>query len=211
VLATLIFGLIVMVLSLLVNPILQAVSPETFTAYETADGVVETTTRTLTGGGYLVLVLVNLAQLVIGAVIGSAYFRGLLDIADGQPVSVGSFLRPRNVGSVVLASLIIAIVSSLGLLLCILPGLIVMVLAWFTTLAIVDRNLSPLDGIRASVEIIKRNFGKVLGTWLLTFAITVAGALTCGVGLLVAAPVAYLLQVYAYRKLGGGTVAPATA
>jgi uncharacterized membrane protein len=210
VLATLVFGLVITVLSMLINPLVQAVSPETFTAYDTADGVVESTTRTLTGGGVVVLMLINLVQVIIGGVIGSAFFRGLLDIADGQPVSLGSFFRPRNVGSVILASLIVAVVSSLGLLLCIVPGLLVMMFAWFTTLAIVDRNLSPIDGIRASVNMIKGNFGRVLLTWLLTFGITIVGALLCGVGLLVAAPVAYLLQVYAYRKLSGGTVAPAT-
>ncbi len=36
----------------------------------------------------------------------------------------------------------------------------------------------------------------------------VVGALACGVGLLVAAPVAALIMVYAYRKLSGGQVVP---
>ena len=50
----------------------------------------------------------------------------------------------------------------------------------------------------------------VLLFWLTSTAITLVGALLCGVGLLVAAPVAYLLQVYAYRRLSGGALAPAT-
>ena len=208
--ATLVYGLIVIVLSSLVGPLLRAVSPETFTAYDTADGLVETSTMSLTGAGIAVLLLSNLVQLVVTSVMGSAYFSGLLDIANGQQVSIGSFFRPRSVGSVVVAALIVSVVASIGLLLCILPGLIVMVLAWFTTVAIVDRNLSPIDGIKASIDIVKRNFGQVLLVWLLSTLITVVGALLCGVGLLVAAPVAYLMQVYAYRKLSGGTVAPAT-
>ena len=210
VVATLVFGLIAIVLSSLVGPLLRAVSPETFTSYETADGLVETSTTSITGAGIAVLLLSNLVQLVLTSVMGSAYFSGLLDIADGRPVSVGSFFRPRSVGSVVVAALIVSVLASVGLLLCIVPGLIVMVLAWFTTVAIVDRTLSPIDGIKASIDIVKRNFGQVLLVWLLSTLITVVGALLCGVGLLVAAPVAYLMQVYAYRKLSGATVAPAT-
>lgn len=208
--ATLVYGLIAIVLSSLVGPLLRAVSPETFTAYETADGLVETSSTSLTGAGIAVLLLSNLVQLVITSAMGAAYFSGLLDIADGQQVSIGSFFRPRNIGSVILAALVVSFAASVGLVLCILPGLIVLVLAWFTTVAIVDRNLSPIDGIKASIDIVKRNFGQVLLVWLLSTLITVVGVLLCGVGLLVAAPVAYLMQVYTYRKLGGGTVAPAT-
>ena len=36
----------------------------------------------------------------------------------------------------------------------------------------------------------------------------IVGALACGVGLLVAAPVASLVMIYAYRKLSGGQVVP---
>lgn len=208
--ATLVYGLIAIVLSSLVGPLLRAVSPETFTAYETADGLVETSSTSLTGAGVAVLLLSNLVQLVVTSAMGAAYFSGLLDIADGKQVSIGSFFRPRNVGSVVLAALLVSFAASVGLLLCILPGLLVLVLAWFTTVAIVDRNLSPIDGIKASIDIVKGNFGQVLLVWLLSTVITVVGVLLCGVGLLVAAPVAYLMQVYTYRKLGGGTVAPAT-
>lgn len=209
VLATLVFGVVVMALSAAVSPLLQAVSPQTFETISAGGDVVEGTTET--GPALAVLILINIVQVVIGGAIASAYFGGLLDIANGQQVSVGSFFRPRNIASVVLAALIVALVSSVGLLLCILPGLLVSIFAWFTTVAIVDRNLSPIDGIKASIDIVKGKFWTVVGAWLTSTAITVVGALLCGIGLLVAAPVAYLFQVYAYRKLSGGSVAPATA
>jgi uncharacterized membrane protein len=85
-----------------------------------------------------------------------------------------------------------------------------MVFTWFTTVAIVDRNLSPIDGIKASIDVVKKNFGSVLLAGLIFVALILVGALLCGVGLLVTAPVAYLLLVYTYRRLSGGSVAPAT-
>ena len=210
VVATLIFGLLLGVLSSLSGPLLQAVSPETFTAYDTADGLIETSTATLTGGGVAVLILMTIVQLVVTAVVAAAYFGGLLDIANGQPVSIGSFFRPRNVGSVIAAALLVGLLTAIGLVLCILPGVIVTVVTWFTTVAIVDRNLSPVDGIRASVGIFRANLGAALLTWLTGLALVLLGALLCVVGLLVTAPLAYLVQVYGYRRLSGGSVAPAT-
>ena len=40
--------------------------------------------------------------------------------------------------------------------------------------------------------------------------VVVVGAILCGVGLLVAVPVASLILVYTYRVLNGASVAPAT-
>lgn len=209
--ATLVFGAIVGVLASLVGPLLQAVSPETFTAYESGDDLIETTTSTLNGSGFAVLALATIVLLIVGGAIASAYYGGLLDIADGRPVSIGSFFRPRNLPAVVAATLIVGVLASIGNVLCVLPGLLVTIFALFSTVAIVDRNLSPIDGIRASIDIAKANFGQVLLAWLVSLAILLVGALLCGVGLLVAAPVSYLFLVYTYRKLSGGVVAPAIA
>lgn len=207
--ATLVFGLLLVVLNMLSSQLLQAVSPEAFTVTETGDSLIESTTQTISGAGIAVLILSSLVQIVVSGVVASAYYGGLLDIANGQPVSVGSFFRPRNVVSVVIASLIVGILTGIGVVLCILPGLLVTVFTLFSTVAIVDRNLSPIDGIKASIDITKAHFGKVLLAWLLSLALLAVGALLCGVGLLVAAPLAYLFVVYTYRTLSGGSVAPA--
>lgn len=208
--ATFVFWLIGFALNLLVRVTMDAVSPETFTSYDAGDTLIETTTSTLTGGGIAVLFLGAIIQIAVKGAIASAGYGGLLDIANGQQVSIGSFFRPRNIVAVVVAVLIVDILTAVGLVLCIIPGLAVMLFAWFSTVAIVDRNLSPIDGIRASIGIVKSNFGQVLLAALVFLALIVVGALLCGVGLLVAAPVAYLFLVYTYRKLSGGSVAPAT-
>ena len=51
-------------------------------------------------------------------------------------------------------------------------------------------------------------FVPVLLVWLSCAAIATVGALVCFVGLFVAVPVASLLQVYAWRQLSGGQIAP---
>ena len=207
--ATLVFGLLLVVLNTISGQVMQAVSPQAFTAYTTGDGMIESTTQIITAGGVVVLIVSSLVQILVSGVIAAAYYGGLLDIANGQPVTVGSFFRPRNVSSVVIASLIVGVLTVIGLLACIIPGLLVGFFTVFTTVAIVDRNLSPTAGIRASFDIAKTHFAKVLLAWLTSSALLIVGALLCGVGLLVAAPVSYLFLVYTYRKLSGGSVAPA--
>ena len=110
------------------------------------------------------------------------------------------------VGSVVLASLIIMVLTFIGNFLFI-GGLVVGLFTVFAIVAIVDRRLSPIDGLKASFDIVKSNFVPALLTWLIYFVILFVGGLLCGVGLLVAGPVATLFQVYSWRRLTGGQIA----
>lgn len=208
--ATLVFWLIGIALNYLLGLATDAVSPETITAYDSGDGLIETTTRITTGAGLAVFLLGAVVQILVKGAIASAGYGGLLDIANGHKVSIGSFFRPRNIVAVVIAALIVDILTIFGLVLLILPGLAVLLFTWFSAVAIVDRNLSPIDGIRASFDIVKANFGQVLLAALTFIALQLVGLLLCVVGLLVTIPVAYLFMVYTYRKLSGGTVAPAT-
>ena len=81
----------------------------------------------------------------------------------------------------------------------------------FTLVSIVDRNLPPIDALKSSFEMVKSNFVQVLLAWLIIGVIVTVGALLCGVGLLVALPVAALFLVHTYRTLGGGQIAQPTA
>jgi uncharacterized membrane protein len=206
--ATLIYGVVVIVIQGLEQLVSYLVAPSS--SYDASDSGFSISYSSTGFAGLVVLILGSLVTIVAVGAISSAYLGGVLDIANGQQVEIGSFLKPRNVGSVVVASLIVGIVGSIGYALCIIPGLVVSIFTIFTTLFIVERGLAPIDGIKASIDVVKSNFGPVLLTWLLVAVITVVGALVCGVGLLVAVPVAVLFLVHTYRKLTNGQVAPLT-
>jgi uncharacterized membrane protein len=159
---------------------------------------------------YIMLTLGNIVLVVVVYAIQSAYTSSLLDIADGQQVSLGSFFKPRNLGNVVVAGVILAVLTTIGSILCVLPGLIVAFFTMFTIYALLDRNLSPMDAIRASVDLTRANLSNAILAWLLAALVVAAGAAVCYVGLIVAAPVASLFLVYTYRRFTGGQVAPAT-
>ncbi|HEX2284598.1 MAG TPA: hypothetical protein VHI10_07185 [Mycobacterium sp.] len=206
--ATLVYAVIAGVIYGIIYGLAFALAPDTVTTYDSYDtGFEYSTSASLGAASLAVLVIGGILMLVVMAAIQSAYLAGSLDIANGQPVTIGSFFKPRNVGSVILATLIVGILTSIGYALCVIPGLIVAIFLLFTTVAVVDRNLGAIDAIKHSFEIAKANFVQVLLTWLMVFVITFVGALLCGVGLLVALPVATLFLVYAYRRLTGGQLA----
>jgi uncharacterized membrane protein len=157
-----------------------------------------------------VMALGVLVLIVVGGAMQSAYISGLLDVANGQPVTIGSFFKPRLIGPVVIATLIVGVAAAIGSVLCYLPGLIVALFTMFTTVVLLDRNLKPVDAIKASIEIVKANLGQSIITYLLAGLIASVGVVVCYVGMFVSVPVAQLYLIYAYRKLSGGQVAPLT-
>ena len=93
-------------------------------------------------------------SLAVSAFAQAAFLSGCLDIADGKPVSIGSFFKPRNFGMALLAALLVDVVTTIGLFACILPGLILMIFAQFTILFVVDRSTVGHQGIH--VELLDR-------------------------------------------------------
>lgn len=222
ILATLIFGVVLFgVLGLFIG-LVNIVSPATFTAYETADGLTEFITPGDSVAGTVVAMAGWIVFFVVAGAIASAFYGGLLDIADGRPVTLGSFFRPRKVAAVLVAALIIGIVSALvtfplqyvpyiGALIGSVISAVVSIFTLFTTVAIIDRGLSAIEGIRHSIAVARSHFGESLLVWLVSNVLLFVGALLCLVGLVVTAPLSLLFIVYGYRKLSGGMVAPATA
>jgi uncharacterized membrane protein len=209
--ATLIYGVIVGVLYAIVYAVALLLAPDPVTYYDSyGSGFSASYSAGFGAASIAVLALGGLVLFVVIGAIQSAYLGALLDIANGQPVAIGSFFKPRNVGSVVLAAVIVGVLTSIGYALCVLPGLVVAIFTIFTTILIVDRNLSPIDAIKASIDIVKANFVQVLLAWLIIGVIATVGAVVCGIGLIVALPVAALFLVYTYRKLSGGQLAPLT-
>ncbi|WP_197499437.1 hypothetical protein, partial [Mycobacterium sp. 1245852.3] len=167
-----------------------------------------TFTANLNGGGLALLILGYLVAYLVGAFAQSAFLSGCLDLADGRPVSIGSFFKPRNFGTVFLAALLVGILTSIASALCFLPGLILGIFAQFTIPYAIDRSEQPIKALTSSFSTVTANFGNALLVWLVEVALFLVGFLVCGVGLLVAAPVASLFGIYAYRKLSGGHVVP---
>jgi hypothetical protein len=148
---------------------------------------------------FLVFLGISVLQLFV--------IRATLMIMRGEPLEPSKVMSTDRLGNYMLGAIIVGILTFVGFVLCILPGIAVGIFVLFWGYFLVDKNMSPIEAITASFNLVKDNFGTVIVFWLLTIVITIAGAIVCGVGLIVAVPVVVIATGYMYKRLQGEPVA----
>lgn len=152
--------------------------------------------------------LITLVAVLVGSIVQAGFIQGALRISRGEQLSLDTFFKFKNLTAVVVASVLVAVLTAVGYLLCYLPGIAVALLAQFTLYYVVDRGIGAVDAIKASFDLVVKNVGTTLLLFLGIMVVSAIGGLACGIGTLVAAPVALLAQAYVYRRLNGEPVAP---
>ncbi len=148
----------------------------------------------------------TLVTAVVGYLIEAAFVRGALGEVDGRKPAFGTFLQVGPIGAVILTGLLVGIGTSVGLLLCIIPGLVFAFLTWWAMPFVVDRNQDAITAIKSSYRAITSNAGTLFLLALALVGLNILGALLCGLGLLVSIPVTIIASTYAYRLTTGGPV-----
>ncbi len=155
------------------------------------------------------------ASIVVQTIVGifTYYFaamltRGSLDVVDGKKFDMGAAFAALNVGKVLLTGLVLSVVSTVGFVLCIAPGVIFTIFAFFTIYFVIDSDQDPIQAIGSSFKLVSANFGQALLSGLLAVLVVLGGALLCLVGLLAAIPVVSIAGAYAFRRFQGQPVAP---
>lgn len=175
---------------------------------------VNSTTGVITtsgGSGLLASLLVsaatNLIFIVLFAFLQAAVIRGGLMIANGQRLEISHMFNFDKYGTVLVASIIVGIASFIGIFLCFVGSIVVAFFTPFYLFFILDKDMGAWDSIVASITLVKDNLGEVFLLLLAVIAAYIVGALLCGIGLLVTAPVALLALTFGYRRLQGAPVA----
>ncbi|MBL9125635.1 MAG: hypothetical protein JNG90_18495 [Planctomycetaceae bacterium] len=128
----------------------------------------------------------------------------LLRIARNEPVHFGQLFEAGHlVWPAAIASVAYTIVVTLGLIACIVPG-IMLGLMYFPVLPLViDARLPVAEAFRTSKQVTANNLLAVGGIWLISVGLAAVGALTCGIGLLATMPFVALLQAVTYLAITG--------
>lgn len=145
---------------------------------------------------------------LVGFVIQAGVVRGGLTVTKGEPLEVSTFLSTENLGRVILTAILISIGTSIGLVLCVLPGIVFAFFSQFAMHFVVDKGMQAIDAIKASFQIVNRNLGSVIGLFLGVIVANIIGAILCGIGLVVSVPVSIIATAFAYRRMNGEVVAP---
>ena len=88
-----------------------------------------------------------------------------------------------------------------------MPGLIIGFLTSYSLYFVIDKNMSPVDAIKASIDLCTKNLGNTVIWYIVGGIIAVVGFIVCLVGALVSVPVVLIGTAYTYKKLTGQAVA----
>jgi hypothetical protein len=180
-------------------------------------GLVKTNFGLLVGASFLLFlislglgfipILGAIANLVIyGPLLGGLYFLYLKRIR-GRDASVGDLFAGFSMAflPLMLAYIVMTVLTGIGILLCLIPG-IYLIVAWLFTLPlIIDRRIDFWPAMELSRKVVTKNWWNIFGLGIVLFLVAVAGVLACGIGLLVTIPIATAALMYAYEDIFGST------
>ncbi|WP_125777028.1 hypothetical protein [Antribacter gilvus] len=152
--------------------------------------------------------LLTMVGSVVASIIGFVLYQGaLVQTRDGS-ASFGAFFTISNWGGVATFAVLQALVNLVALV----PGvgwLLQLLISFFFLAApyyVLDQGQDGLTAIRSSVRLVSSNVGVAILAFLVVIGLSIAGALACGIGLLVVVPVLVLMGGYLYRRLEGQQV-----
>jgi hypothetical protein len=128
-----------------------------------------------------------------------------LNLVSGRQVSVGMlFGEGRKLLRALGGTILFVLMVGCGMVLLIVPGIYLALRFGQFLPAIVDRDLGILPAFAYSSTLTTNNRFNLFLLALLAMAITFAGLLACGIGLIFAVPVVWLSYLVAYRWMQYG-------
>jgi uncharacterized membrane protein len=164
------------------------------------------------------LVTVGLAFVpILGWLVGFVLMGGLdymfLRRIRGETVQVGDVFAGFNLAFVNLAmvGLVKALLTMLGFLLCIVPGIYLGVGYMFAMPLVVDKKMEFWTAMEVSRRVVHEHWWSVFALLIVLILVVFAGFLVCGVGELITIPLATAALMYVYEDLFGTPAVPTTA
>jgi uncharacterized membrane protein len=150
--------------------------------------------------------LLNIVGLVVSAIVSLGIYKTALMITAGQVPTVGEAFTYDRWAEWIVFAIVYGLMVSVGLALCVIPGLVVLAFFGMAPFFFIDRGMSLGDALTASREAAS-NRGFALPV-ILSIVVGVAGVIACGIGFLVTAPAAFIAVAFLYRNAAGQPVAP---
>lgn len=128
----------------------------------------------------------------------------MLKLARGEQATLGElFGGGRFFLRMVLCSIIFGIAVVLGIILCIVPGIIVALALSPFAMVLIGEDLPGIESLSRAWELTKGNRLTLLVLGFAGTGIAILGLLACGVGLLVAIPLIAMMNTVAYLRMSG--------
>ena len=166
---------------------------------------------TPSSGGFVAIIwslTLSAVVFIISFIIQAGVYRAGLGVTKGETPSVAQLTETTNIGAYIVTVILVGLGFLVGLFLCILPGIAWLIFTAYAPILALDKGMGPGEAISTSINWVKDNFGQVFVILLVSWVVYIAGAILCGVGLLVSIPVALVAIIYSYRALNQEPVVP---
>jgi uncharacterized membrane protein len=147
--------------------------------------------------------LITLVQCVVAGPIRGGYDLAMLRLVRGDDsVTFGDlFAGFSKFVPLLLTFLLVGVCVLTGLVLCIVPGIIVMLGLWPAYLLVMEDDLPPVEAVKGAWALTNGHKVDLFILALANCVVILIGLLACCVGVLVAAPVAQLSWMGAYHEM----------
>jgi len=185
-------------------------APKVDVTFDAVTGQVQTSTGGLGGGFFGSLLYATLSYFIpaiVGWILSAQIIRGALATVENGKIDFSIFTKTTMLGTVLVASLLSAVFTSLGILACFVGAIVVSFFIQYFAYFVLDKGEQPMESIKSSFSFVNQHLANIFVLFLGSVVALIIGALLCGVGLLVAVPVVAIAQAYTYRVLRGEPVA----
>ncbi len=125
-------------------------------------------------------------------------------LLKGEAVQFGDFFKGFNYFlPLVLASLVMGVLITIGMFLLVIPGIYLAVSYMFVSMLIVNFRMEFWQAMETSRQIVTKNWFPLFVFALVLFVMNLLGAVVMGIGLLVTIPLSVCSLCVAYRDIVG--------
>jgi uncharacterized membrane protein len=139
-------------------------------------------------------------SLLLQSLLMGGMYRMALNQIRGIPTSAGDVFQAFDlVPRFIITNLIIGVLAGIGFMLCIIPGLIVLGTTFLAAPLLAATNLSPIDAITKSFEVLKRDMLMAILFFIVVTIVASLGAIACGIGIIFTYPLLFISISLVYR------------
>ncbi|MBS0662885.1 MAG: DUF4339 domain-containing protein [Verrucomicrobia bacterium] len=144
-----------------------------------------------------------LASLLLGGVFYGGLYYYYLKKIRGQPAELGDVFSGFSLalGPLVITSLLVNLLTGLGVLCLVLPGIYLAVSYSFAYMLVIDRKLEFWTAMEVSRRVVTSQWWRMFGLVLLGAIIAALGVIGLIIGIFVTIPICVGAMVYAYEHL----------
>lgn len=132
------------------------------------------------------------------------FFYIIFERMRGKPIEIGKigkgfeFFAPA-----VLATIVMSVFIFIGLVFCIIPGILAIAVYQFTMPFILEKKMDFWQAMEASRKLLSQHLFEMTVFLIIKFVIYVAGFVLCCIGIFAAIPVCMAATAFAYKDMVG--------